>query len=84
LEQAEGLFVVANGRIRVFQQSAEGREQVMHIATAESLLKLLYSITAEGHEVTLPDVRGLKLYADMGVYGPHDELSSTVSSRASY
>jgi hypothetical protein len=56
----------------------------MHIATAESLLKLLYSITAEGHEVTLPDVRGLKLYADMGVYGPHDELSSTVSSRASY
>jgi CRP-like cAMP-binding protein len=37
-EQAKGLFVVANGQIRVFQQNAEGREQVMHIDTAGSVV----------------------------------------------
>ncbi len=37
-EQARGLFVVVNGRIRVFQQNAEGREQVMHMDTAGSVV----------------------------------------------
>jgi CRP/FNR family transcriptional regulator len=37
-EQAKGLFVVVSGRIRVFQQNAEGREQVMHIDTAGSIV----------------------------------------------
>lgn len=37
-EQAKGLFVVVNGQIRVFQQNAEGREQVMHIDTAGSVV----------------------------------------------
>lgn len=36
--QAEGLFVVVNGQIRVFQQNAEGREQVMHVDTAGSVV----------------------------------------------
>lgn len=33
-DEARGLFVVASGRIRAFQQNAEGREQVMHIDSA--------------------------------------------------
>ncbi len=37
-ERAKGLFVVVNGQIRVFQQNAEGREQVMHIDTAGSVV----------------------------------------------
>jgi CRP-like cAMP-binding protein len=37
-EQGKGLFVVVNGQIRVFQQNAEGREQVMHIDTAGSVV----------------------------------------------
>ncbi len=37
-EPAKGLFVVVNGQIRVFQQNAEGREQVMHIDTAGSVV----------------------------------------------
>jgi CRP-like cAMP-binding protein len=37
-EQAKGLFVIVNGQIRVFQQNAEGREQVMHIDTAGSVV----------------------------------------------
>jgi CRP/FNR family transcriptional regulator len=37
-EQAKGLFVIVNGEIRVFQQNAEGREQVMHIDTAGSVV----------------------------------------------
>lgn len=30
-EEAKGLFVVVSGRVRVFQQNAGGREQVMHV-----------------------------------------------------
>ena len=30
-EAAKGLFVVADGRVRVFQHNTEGREQVMHV-----------------------------------------------------
>ncbi len=37
-EQAKGLFVVVNGQIRVFQQNIEGREQVMHIDAAGSVV----------------------------------------------
>ena len=37
-EQAKGLFVVVNGQIRVFRQNAEGREQVMHVDTAGSVV----------------------------------------------
>ena len=37
-ERAKGLFVVVSGRIRVFQQNAEGREQVMHIDSAGSIV----------------------------------------------
>ena len=37
-DQAKGLFVVVNGQIRVFQQNAEGREQVMHVDTAGSVV----------------------------------------------
>lgn len=33
-EEAKGLFVVANGKVRAFQHNTEGREQVMHIDTA--------------------------------------------------
>src|SRR5271156_4616692 len=37
-EQAKGLFVVVNGQIRVFQQNAEGREQVMHVDAAGAVI----------------------------------------------
>jgi CRP-like cAMP-binding protein len=37
-ELAKGLFVVVNGQIRVFQQNAEGREQVMHVDSAGSVV----------------------------------------------
>ena len=37
-EEAKGLFVVVSGKIRVFQQNPEGREQVMHVDTAGSVL----------------------------------------------
>jgi CRP-like cAMP-binding protein len=37
-EPAKGLFVVVNGKIRVFQQNAEGREQVMHVDTAGAVI----------------------------------------------
>jgi CRP-like cAMP-binding protein len=37
-EQAKGLFVVVKGTIRVFQQNAEGREQVMHVDTAGAVI----------------------------------------------
>lgn len=33
-EEAKGLFVVGGGKIRVFQQRADGREQVMHVDSA--------------------------------------------------
>ncbi|GGA59369.1 Crp/Fnr family transcriptional regulator [Edaphobacter acidisoli] len=33
-EEARGLFIVANGRVRAFQQNADGREQVMHVDSA--------------------------------------------------
>lgn len=33
-EEAKGLFVVVSGKVRAFQQNAEGREQVMHVDTA--------------------------------------------------
>jgi CRP/FNR family transcriptional regulator len=32
-EEAKGLFVVVSGKVRVFQHSAAGREQVMHVDT---------------------------------------------------
>lgn len=37
-EMAKGLFVVVNGQIRVFQQNADGREQVMHVDSAGSVV----------------------------------------------
>ena len=37
-ELAKGLFVVVNGQIRVFQQNADGREQVMHVDSAGSVV----------------------------------------------
>ena len=37
-EPAKGLFVVVNGKVRVFQQNAEGREQVMHVDAAGAVL----------------------------------------------
>jgi CRP-like cAMP-binding protein len=37
-EEAKGLFVVVSGKIRVFQQNPEGREQVMHVDTAGSVI----------------------------------------------
>ncbi|MFL6303865.1 MAG: Crp/Fnr family transcriptional regulator [Candidatus Sulfotelmatobacter sp.] len=37
-ELAKGLFVVVNGKIRVFQQNAQGREQVMHVDTAGAVI----------------------------------------------
>ena len=37
-EPAKGIFVVVNGKIRVFQQNAEGREQVMHVDTAGAVI----------------------------------------------
>lgn len=37
-EPAKGLFVVVNGKIRVFQQNSEGREQVMHVDTAGAVI----------------------------------------------
>jgi CRP-like cAMP-binding protein len=35
---ATGMFVVVEGKIRVFQQTSEGREQVMHIDAAGATL----------------------------------------------
>jgi CRP/FNR family transcriptional regulator, dissimilatory nitrate respiration regulator len=37
-EEAKWLFVVVSGKIRVFLQNLEGREQVMHVDTAGSVL----------------------------------------------
>ena len=37
-EEAKGLFVVVSGKIRVFQQNTEGREQVMHVDTAGAVI----------------------------------------------
>src|ERR1039457_1154827 len=37
-EPARGLFVVVNGKIRAFQQNEDGREQVMHVDAAGSVL----------------------------------------------
>jgi CRP/FNR family transcriptional regulator len=37
-EDAKGLFVVVSGKIRVFEQTLEGREQVMHTDTAGCVL----------------------------------------------
>src|SRR6185312_13464912 len=37
-EPARGLFVVISGKIRAFQQNEDGREQVMHVDAAGSLL----------------------------------------------
>lgn len=37
-EQAKGLFLVVSGKVRVFQHSASGREQVMHIDTEGSVI----------------------------------------------
>jgi CRP/FNR family transcriptional regulator len=33
-DEGRGLFVVSRGRVRVFQQNLDGREQVMHVDTA--------------------------------------------------
>jgi CRP-like cAMP-binding protein len=37
-EPATGMFVVVKGKIRAFQQTSEGREQVMHIDAAGAML----------------------------------------------
>lgn len=37
-EPVKGLYVVVSGNIRVFQHNAEGREQVMHVDTAGSVI----------------------------------------------
>ena len=37
-EPAKGLFVVVEGKIRAFQQNEDGREQVMHVNSAGSIL----------------------------------------------
>lgn len=37
-EPAKGLFVVVSGKIRAFQQNEDGREQVMYVDTAGSVL----------------------------------------------
>ena len=37
-EPARGLFVVVSGKIRAFRQNEEGREQVMHVDAAGSVL----------------------------------------------
>jgi CRP/FNR family transcriptional regulator len=37
-EEAKGLFVVSSGKIRVFQQNPDGREQVMHVNAPGSVL----------------------------------------------
>jgi len=37
-EPVKGLFVVVSGKVRVFQHNADGREQVMHVDTAGSVI----------------------------------------------
>ena len=37
-EEAKGLFVVVAGKVRVFQHSEDGREQVMHVDTDGSVI----------------------------------------------
>ena len=37
-EAAKGLFVVVNGKVRVFQHNADGREHVMHVDAAGAVL----------------------------------------------
>src|SRR5665213_793822 len=37
-EPVKGIFVVGGGDVRVFQHNAEGREQVMHVDTAGSVI----------------------------------------------
>jgi CRP/FNR family transcriptional regulator len=37
-EEAEGLFVIIDGKVRAFQHNAEGREHVMHVDTAGAVI----------------------------------------------
>ena len=37
-EAAKGLYVVTDGKVRVFQHNSEGREQVMHVDTAAATI----------------------------------------------
>lgn len=37
-EEAKGLFVIIDGKVRAFQHNAEGREHVMHIDTAGAVM----------------------------------------------
>ena len=37
-EEAKGLFVIVDGKVRAFQHNAEGREHVMHIDTAGAVM----------------------------------------------
>ena len=37
-EEAAGLFVIIDGKVRVFQHNAEGREHVMHVDTAGAVM----------------------------------------------
>src|SRR6185437_10495756 len=37
-EEAKGLFVIVNGKVRAFQHNEEGREHVMHVDTAGAVM----------------------------------------------
>ena len=37
-EEAAGLFVIIDGKVRAFQHNAEGREHVMHVDTAGAVM----------------------------------------------
>lgn len=37
-EEAKGLFVIIDGKVRAFQHNAEGREHVMHVDTAGAVM----------------------------------------------
>jgi CRP/FNR family transcriptional regulator len=37
-EEATGIFVIVSGKVRVFQQNAQGREQVLLVATAGAII----------------------------------------------
>jgi CRP/FNR family transcriptional regulator len=54
------------------------------VARAFARLKHDGLITTEGHEVTIPDVRALKLYAELGVVDRPHEPSPILPSPASY
>lgn len=82
-EAATGMFVVVEGKIRAFQQNAEGREQVMHIDGAGAALGDVpvfddgpYPASAVAQEDTLVLFIGKEIIRQLCVQNPGFALAA--------